>query len=255
MYHFLASELINIGVVDVAACAGGGLTSDGAPNACGAEAARSAVIDWQNRFDEAILEAARQSAVPAFVVKAVIAKESQFWPGSIEGRDEYGLGHLTEQGADNTLLWNKGFYEAYCPAILGETYCGVGYSHQSDYRRAYLRGSLLGAVNADCPDCEWGIDFETAQEGVGVLVETLKAYCFQSGRMISNVTREAPGLGTSFEDLWKLTLASYAAGPGCVADALRIAWKKGELISWSSVANDLPEACSGAREYVDYIAR
>jgi hypothetical protein len=73
--------------------------------------------------------------------------------------------------------------------------------------------------------------------------------------MVSNVTRELPGRGSTYEDIWKLTLASYAAGPGCVADALKAARRKGELISWSSVSNELSAECSAAVNYVDHVAR
>jgi hypothetical protein len=255
MYHYLASKLILVGAVDVSQCVDGPLTEDGAPSACGAEKAMDVVGEWQNQFDVAILDSGRGTQVPAALIKGVIAQESQFWPGTIVDRGEYGLGHLTEQGADNTLLWNNDFYTAYCPSVLGKTYCGGGYSHQSDYRKGLLRGSLLSSVDSDCEDCEWGVDLDVAREGVRVLAETLKAYCSQTGRMVSNVTREAPGRGTTYEDMWKLTLASYAAGPGCVADALRFAWRKGELISWSSVSNELSADCSSAVNYVDHVAR
>jgi hypothetical protein len=255
MHHYLAARLILVGAVDVSACTDGALTEDGVPSGCGAEQAASVVEAWQNQFDEAILAAARGSLIPAVMIKAVIAQESQFWPGTTMERGEYGLGHLTEHGADNTLLWNKDFYTAYCPSVLGETYCETGNSHQSDYRKGLLRGSLLSRVDADCADCEWGVDLDRARAGIDVLAETLKAYCSQTGRMVSNVTREAPGRGSTYEDMWKLTLVSYAAGPGCVADALRAAWRKGELVSWTSVSNEFSPACSAAVDYVNRIAR
>ncbi len=255
MYHYLGSRLILLGAVDVSGCPGGGLTEDAAPSACGAERAGPVVLEWQNQFDEAILDASRSSQIPASLVKAVIAQESQFWPGSIVDRGEYGLGHLTEQGADNTLLWNKEFYNAYCPKVLGNAYCGQGYSHQSEYRSSLLRGSLLASVDADCSDCERGVDLDVAREGIQLLPETLKAYCAQTGRMVANVTREAPGRGTTYVDMWELALASYAAGSGCVADALKAASRKRELISWSSVSNEFSSTCSGAIDYVDHVAR
>jgi len=255
MYHYLASRLIAVGAVDVTECVDGGLTEDGAPSGCGAQEAAPIVHGWQNQFDEAILDAGRSERIPATLLKGVIAQESQFWPASIVERGEYGLGHLTEQGADNTLLWNKDFYEAFCPSVLGEAYCGKGYSHQSDYRRALLRGSLVASLVSECSECGWGVDLDVARQGIQTLAETLTAYCSQTGRMVSNVTREAPGRGTTYEDMWKLTLASYAAGPGCVAEALKLAWKKGDLISWSSVSNEISEACSGALDYVAHVTR
>ncbi|HSB91182.1 MAG TPA: hypothetical protein VLD63_14290 [Anaerolineales bacterium] len=255
IYHFLASKLITLGAVEVGECPDGGLTVDGAPTACGAEKAAPLVADWQNRFDEAILEAARDERIPAFLLKRLIAEESQFWPATNVERGEYGLGHLTEPGADNTLLWNKEFYDSYCPSVLGEVYCGRGYAQQSDYRRSLMRGSILASLDADCPDCEWGIDFDVARDGIPILGETVLAYCSQTGRMVANVTREAPGRTTSYEDMWRISLASYAAGPGCVAKGLKDASKKGEVIAWSSVSNEFTPACAGAGEYVEHISR
>ncbi|HET7010203.1 MAG TPA: hypothetical protein VFI11_05460 [Anaerolineales bacterium] len=254
-YHYLAATLITVGEVDTSECIDGGLTEGGMPTACGAEMAQGAVYEWQNQFDEAILDAARASLVPARAIKGVISEESQFWPASNLERGEFGLGHLTELGADNTLLWNKAFYDSFCPATLGEEFCGRGYSHQSNYRRSFLRGALLARVNADCPDCPWGIDLDVAQAGIGVLAETLRAYCSQTGRMVSNVTREHPGEVSNYEEMWKLTLAAYASGPGCVAEALKAAAKKDDRISWSSVSTEFTTACQGAVDYVSHIAR
>ncbi|OGT28699.1 MAG: hypothetical protein A2Z17_07215 [Gammaproteobacteria bacterium RBG_16_66_13] len=255
VYHYLAARLITAGAVDVGECPDGGLLEGGVPSACGAEEAQAMVYEWQNQFDQAVGTSARRSTIPAWVIKGVIAEESQFWAATVVEPGEYGLGHLTEQGADNTLLWNKQFYDAFCPKVLGETYCGKGYAHQSDYRRALLRGSLIADVDADCPDCELGVDTARAEEGVSILSATLGAYCLQTGRMVSNVTREAPGRDSSYEDMWKLTLASYASGPGCVAEALKAAWRQTGAVNWVSVSGEFSEACAGARNYVDHVAR
>jgi hypothetical protein len=254
-YYYLTAELISAGAVDVDGCPNGGLAESGSPNACGLERATPLVSRWQDQFDPGILDAARVARIPAALVKAVIAKESQFWPASVVERREYGLGHLTEPGADNTLLWNTPFYQRICTSALGETHCGTGYSHQSEYRRAILRGSLLSSVDADCPDCEWGVDLGVATEGVRVLTETLVAYCLQTGRMVFNVTGETPGTASTYEDMWKLSLASYAGGPGCVAEALKAATVKGRQLSWPSVSQKFGAPCEAAANYVDDVAR
>ncbi len=254
-YHYLSARLIQVGAVHARECPDGGLTQDGAPSPCGIEKANPAVHEWQNQFDQAILNAALTVRIPGALVKRVISEESQFWPGSIAERGEYGLGHLTELGADNTLLWNREFYATFCPAVLGEPYCGRGYAQQSDYRRGLLRGALLASVDSDCTDCEWGVDLVAATEGVTILTESLRAYCAQTGRMVSNVTMEAPGRGSTYEDMWKLTLAGYAAGPGCVAQALKATWRRSEDLEWESVSAQLSATCSGAVDYVEHLAR
>jgi hypothetical protein len=255
VYHHLAATLITRGEVEASACPDGGLIDPDTPSACGVEAARPSVVEWQNRFDPAILDAAREAGIPAGLVKRLIAEESQFWPGSILERGEYGLGHLTEAGADNTLLWNPSFYDELCPTVLGEAYCARGYSQQSDDRRAMLRGALVAAADADCPECDLGVDLDVAAEGISTVAQTLRAYCSQAGRMVSNVTGTEPGRGTTYEDMWRFTLAGYAAGPGCLAQALRQAGSRGGSLSWESVSSRLSSSCTGAIDYVEDISR
>jgi hypothetical protein len=53
----------------------------------------------------------------------------------------------------------------------------------------------------------------------------------------------------------KLTLASYAAGPGCLAEALKAAKRQGEGVSWDSVSGQFSAECAHASTYVDHIVR
>ena len=64
---------------------------------CGMEAARGAVTAWQNQFDGIILNVAKDTGVPAHLLKNLFAIESQFWPGR-SLRNDIGLGQLTEKG-------------------------------------------------------------------------------------------------------------------------------------------------------------
>ncbi|NTV75472.1 MAG: hypothetical protein HGA66_14880, partial [Holophaga sp.] len=50
-FGYLAANLILQGVVEASACPDGGIVPDGGANACGQEAARDAVAQWQNQFD------------------------------------------------------------------------------------------------------------------------------------------------------------------------------------------------------------
>jgi hypothetical protein len=76
------------------------------------------VIGWQNRFDNLILEVAQETGVPAQMLKKLFARESQFWPALFRQDSDIGLGQLTEDGADTTLLWNASFFEQFCPLVL-----------------------------------------------------------------------------------------------------------------------------------------
>jgi len=254
-YHHLAAELINRGGVQASACPDGGLIDLGTPSACGVETAMPTVLEWQNRFDPAILDAARAAGIPAGLLKRLIAEESQFWPGTVPERGEYGLGHLTEAGADNALLWNPSLYSDVCRTVVGEAYCGKGYSQQSGDRRAMLRGALIAAADADCAECDLGVDLEAATAGISTTAQALRAYCSQTGRMVANTTGDDPGRTTTYEDLWRLTLAGYAAGPGCLADAMRQAWRSGRVLTWESVSSRLSTQCTGAKDYAEHISR
>jgi hypothetical protein len=133
VFHHLASRLIQAGAVDVAGCPDGGLTGDGAPSACGAEQAAELVlmaesIRWpfqgrprcSGRHPWPRLDCWR---------RPVLAGSSH--------SGEYSCRPPNGAGADNTLLWNKTYYDAYCPSISGGLWWG--HSHQR-LQAALLRG-------------------------------------------------------------------------------------------------------------------
>lgn len=254
-YAYLAANLIRQGAVDVSACPDGGLNADGSASACGLEAAREAVIAWQNRFDALILDVARGTGVPAQMLKNLFARESQFWPGIFREGGDIGLGQLTENGADTTLLWNFTFFDQFCPLLLPQERCNLGYPRLSEEEKQGLRLALIRAVNASCEDCPLGIDLSQASFSVGVFAETLQANCSQVGRMVRNLARKAPGDLVSYEDLWKFTLVNYHAGPGCLSLALTRAWNTEKVLTWEAVSSHLEGVCALGIEYVNEITK
>ncbi len=220
-YNYLAANLISAGVVDASRCANNGLLLDAyGANTCGLETAFPAVTDWQNRFDDLILDVAQDTGVPAQMLKKLFARESQFWPALFQDSD-IGLGQLTENGADTTLIWNSSFFEQFCPLVLSEGRCEKGYLHLTDEETEALRLGLVNTVNATCQDCPLGIDLSRADFSVRVFGHTLLANCEQAGRIVRNVSGGAPGEAASYEDLWKFTLVNYNAGPGCLGEAIQ----------------------------------
>ncbi len=115
-------------------------------------------------------------------------------------------------------------------------------------------GSLISNVDSDCAECDGGVDMDKAAAGIPILAQTLRAYCSLTGRMVWNVTGESPGRGSSYEDLWRLTLANYAGGAGCLSLALKAADQHGLPKTWEAVSAEIPEACSGARKYVEDVS-
>ena len=73
-----------------------------------------------------------------------------------------------------------------------------------------------------------------------------------------NASRLSPGLVSTYEDLWKITLANYNAGAGCVSDAITPLVTKDKKVSWENVANQLINLgyqCAASIDYVFEIAR
>jgi hypothetical protein len=254
-YYYLAGRLIEQGLVDVSGCLNGGLLPNGYADVCGLEQARPIVIDWQNQFDQQIITEGKTTGVPAQLMKNLFAQESQFWPGMYRVPYEYGLGQITEKGTDAILIWNPTFFDQFCPLILSESACELGYLGLSEDAQAILRGALALQAKADCEDCAVGINLNDTPFTVSLFANTLLANCAQISRTIYTATNMMAGRVASYEDLWKLTIANYHAGPGCVSYAIHQAWQTVNDLSWSQVSTFFTEPCRGVVPYVDQITR
>jgi hypothetical protein len=252
-YSYLASNLILQGFVDASSCPNWGLLPEGGADACGLEVARPAVDEWQNRFDEEIMSVAQNTSIPAQLLKNLFARESQFWPGIFQTTTESGLGQMTDGGADITLLWNPSFYNQFCPLVLSSETCDEGYLHLDEENQVLLRAALVQNVNAYCEDCPYGLDLSQANFSISVFAHTLLASCEQTGRIVRNVTGKAPGKTATFEDMWKLTLVNYNAGPGCLSSAVEDTWVNEQDVSFDRISAHLEGICMGAIDYVNDI--
>lgn len=252
-FLYLAGRLIANGIVDPGECPGGGLEVNGYANACGLEEARVEVDAWQNRFDAQIVTVAEDTGIPSQLIKNLFAQESQFWPGVFKDAEEYGLGQLTEMGADTILLWNPSFYNQFCPLVLNIEACNLGYAHLNEKDQATLRGALAIQANSDCPDCPAGIDLNHAIFSIDLFAQTITANCQQVGQIITNARGKSPGSIANHEDLWRFTLANYHAGPGCFSNA--ISATTGRALTWENVAPQVELECPGTQKYVENIAR
>ncbi len=254
-YSYLSANLILQGAVDASHCPDGGLIPGGGANACGQEAARSAADAWQNQFDSLIMAASNDTGVPAQLLKNLFARESQFWPGLFRAVSDAGLGQLTTNGAETTLLWNPSFFAQYCPLVLSAQTCSQGFLHLQPKEQLLLREALVSSVNAACNDCALGIDLSRANFSIGVFAHTLLADCEQTGQVIYNTVGKAPADVASYEDLWKFTLVDYNAGPGCLSLALNGAWTTDHVLTWDSVSSHFTPVCSPAKDYVNDISQ
>ena len=254
-YSYLSANLILEGAVDASACPDGGLLPGGGANECGQEVARPAAEAWQNQFDNLIMRAAQDTGVPAQLLKNLFARESQFWPGVFKAVSDTGLGQLTENGADTTLLWNPSFFSQYCPLVLSAQTCSQGYLHLKNKEQKLLREALVSSVDATCTNCALGIDLSRADFSIGVFAHTLLASCEQTGQVIFNTVKQSPGAVASYEDLWKYTLVDYNAGPGCLSLALDATWNADHKLSWDTVSSNFTDVCAPAKDYVNDISK
>jgi hypothetical protein len=254
-YYYLAGVLIENGLVDVTDCPQGGLTDNKVANECGLQRALPQVQEWQNRFDAQILKVAGDTGVPAQLMKNVFGRESQFWPGLYSTVNEAGLGQLTEKGADTLLVWNIDFFNTYCPTILSSDTCQKGFVFLTADQQNMLRGSLMGQVNASCPNCPLHIDLDQAAFSVRIFAESMLATCQQTARIVFNITNRSPGQVSTYVDLWKMTLANYNAGPGCLFTAAQAAWTQERSLAWDRIKDYLEPACQPASDYVDSISQ
>ena len=254
-FELLAGRLLRWGFVEAPECPWEGLLPDGTASVCGVEQAREAVGVWQNRFDIRILQVAEETGIPAKLIKALFAQESQFWPLGFPGLKEYGLGGLHPEGGDVLLLWNVSFYQQFCPLVLSEETCASRYHELEDENQELLRGALAIQADVNCPGCTNGIDLNKAERSVDLFAELLLANCAQTSELVRQVSRKAPGSIFSYPDLWRLTLANYNAGPGCLYEALSEVKQERDPFDWTTVSQALAdlEACSGSIEYVERI--
>jgi hypothetical protein len=185
------------------------------------------------------------------LLKNLFALESQFWPGTDEDKEEYGLGQITEMGADTVLLWNPIFFNQFCPLMLNQESCDLGYPQLAEEDQGLLRSALAQTASANCPECPAHLDLEHADDSVEFFAQTILANCRQVGQIITNVSGKSPGAVASYIDLWKFTLANYHSGPGCLSNA--ISGVTGNRITWDSIADDIEVDCPGTKEYVENI--
>jgi hypothetical protein len=252
-YMYLAGRLISKGLVDASSCPAGGLETNGYATSCGLTEARTVVDEWQNRFDTQIVSVSHETGIPSQLMKNLFAMESQFWPGAFNDAEEYGLGQLTELGADTVLLWNTSFYDQFCPLVLNIDTCNLGYPQLTDEDQTILRGALAQTASSDCPDCPADIDLDHAVFSIDLFAQTIMANCQQVGQIITNATGKRPGVVASYEDLWLFTLANYHAGPGCLSKA--IAGTSGASLTWDKIVERIESDCPGIQEYVGEIAK
>jgi hypothetical protein len=252
-YSYLAGRLIAQGAVDASSCSTGGVLSNGYADNCGMDVAMPEVIIWQNQFDDQIMQVANDVKVPAQLLKNIFAQESQFWPGVFRQPKEFGLGQITDNGADALLLWNPSFFNQFCPLVLDRETCSIGYLKLDAENQAILRGALATSADADCETCEFGIDLTSISSSINLVAHTMLANCEQVAQIVYNATGKIAGEVSSYEELWKFTIADYHVGSGCLSYAMYTTWAAKSTMDWEHVSTHLTEPCETVIPYVTQV--
>ena len=269
--HTLATQLILNGIVDTKDCPAGGLSlSLDWPTACGLERASSAMIDWQNQFDDHIWLASKDHGIPPKILKTLIEIESQFWPGNSRFYlDEFGLGQINQLGVDVLLRQDPSLYQRVCAGVLSD--CSAPYVSLEPSQQALIRGAVVRLADASCPTCQYGIDLDKAKESVSLIAMLLRANCKQvdvildiaaranadadadaatATAAVATATAAGGGLSkTTYEDLWRFTFVAYHSGLSCLQTAVNATEKARLPVTWENVSKEIK--CKGAEDYAD----
>jgi len=266
--HTLARNLILNGAVDTSDCEYGGLSVGlDWPTACGLEKASSAMISWQNQFDEYVWLASRDQGIPPKILKSLIELESQFWPGNSRFYvDEVGLGQINQLGVDVLLRSDPSVYQKICPTVLSD--CQIPYTSLSPNQQGLIRGAVVQSVNAECPSCLYGMDLDRAKDSVSVVASLLHANCQQVDNILSvpykpdedvdaatatavvaTVAAGGKPPGADYEDYWRFTFLAYHSGISCFQTAVNETHKAGLPVTWENLENYL--SCKGGSDYVN----
>ena len=239
-FQLLGAKLILNGKVDSSHCANYGLNLDGTPNGCGEQVTAKLVFDMQNQYDEQIFTASAKQKVPPRIVKGLIAQESQFWPTS-DVPFEYGLGMLTESGADMILRWNSPFYMSVCQKAypMNRSKCLGGFSSLDADDQSLLRGVVISKISTD--------------EEIDVLAAAIRASVYQVNQIVTNATGQNASAVSSYEDMWKFTVANYYSGSGCLYNAMTQVSLYKQPITWENVRRYLTGMCELGNLYVDRV--
>jgi hypothetical protein len=245
--HLLSGQLISHGITDTSTCPGKGLFDVGIPNACGLDASKTMMISWQNRFNADIWEASRDIRIPAWLIKSVIEKESQFWPANIKYHFvEYGLGQVNLFGAEAALHWDPDLGAMVCQDLVYN--CNRNFIALSPQTKLVIQGGLIRMLNAECTDCQFGIDINQAGQSINPLARILRSECSQTAYILSNQKKSS-----SYEDLWRYSLVAYHSGYQCLENAVQNVTDRDEPLDWSHIAVYLESDCPGSVDYVDEV--
>ena len=253
----LSGRLIIFGAVKAPKCPNGGLNEDTDANECGLSATQPQSNEWQNRYNAAIIATSKNQNIPPRLLKNIFTYESQFWSETIYTTAfEYGLGHVTMNGADSALRWDPALFTEICAASFSKETCEKdGYGDQPEELRNALQGMLVQKINGDCSTCRFNQDFKQIENSIPYIGRVLQANGAYVRYAINVFTGHQATELVGSDDLWRFTLTAYNAGPGCFRSALSNVYYRGLTLNWRNLKAYLEPACKGAISYVDFVSK
>ena len=161
-------------------------------------------LDWQNRFDEQIRGAADVAGVPAVLLKAMLANESQFWPLWTGDTGEVGWLQLTWDGADTALRHSPELFALYCQRALWSG-CSTGYDVLTDGQQYAVRSALVADLTVTGTPLQASAE---AANDLWIYAHILRAYACQAQELYSE------------RDIWQSAAVLYNAGTNCIQDGV-----------------------------------
>jgi hypothetical protein len=79
------------------------------------------------------------------------------------------------------------------------------------------------------------------------------ANCEQVAQIVYNATGQIAGEVSSYDDLWKFTIADYHVGSGCLSYAMYTAWAARSTMDWEHVSSHLTQPCETVIPYVTQV--
>jgi len=236
-YYYLAGQILLESPLEGQLCHNYGISGQYATN-CGVMAVFEQTYQYQNAYNEEITVASHETGVPNRIIKRILAVESQFYPNAFGIAGERGLYQFTRDGADTLFRWNGPFYVKICGEYWD--YCGqYGYDSLADWQRDVLINHVM-----------------TDPNNLYYLGSALKSNAYQITQVLDSVLGiEDPGGVLSYEDLWKITVLNYHAGPTLVSAVLVNMQELDLPISWESFATVLRDLQPLALQYVQRVYR
>jgi hypothetical protein len=158
------------------------------------------VYEWQNRFDEQIRGASDAAGVPAALLKAMLADESQFWPLWTGDLGEMGWMQLTWDGADTALRHDPELFAHYCPRAIWGDYC-TGYDLLTIDQRYRIRLVLVADLRVTGAPLDAAL---MAADDLWTYAHILRAYACQAAALYPQ------------RDVWQSAAVLYNAGTACI---------------------------------------